>query len=405
MKKLMLRISIMVVFFCFAAAGHAPAMETLGGVQIHGFISQGFLISDEYNYLSHDSKKGSFQYNEMGINFSKDVTDKLRIGVQVFSRDLGDAANNKVTIDWAYGDYKWRDWLGLRAGRIKLPFALYTETRDMDMLRTSIVMPQGMYNDLTRDAGIALNGVGLYGYVPIGVAGSLDYYVLGGAMNMDLDSGLGKYTNSQLTAINGEINGQIDAETAYAGRLRWNTPLSGLALNVTASKVDMKYPIMANIPGLGNVQMQLESETFVNIIGVEYTWKDLLLAVEYKQQDSDSTTTSILGTNVSSKTTEAYYLSAAYRLTDWLEVGSYYSVTYPDNDDRDGDKLKAAGQPDHGAWQKDLALSVRFDINPNWCFKIEGHQVNGTAEVLALDNPTRNDKTWSYFAAKATFSF
>ena len=34
------------------------------------------------------------------------------------------------------------------------------------------------------------------------------------------------------------------------------------------------------------------------------------------------------------QTTEGYYVSAGYRFTDWLEVGSYYSVFYGDKDDR-----------------------------------------------------------------------
>ena len=85
--------------------------------------------------------------------------------MQLFSRDLGDAANNKINLDWAYADYRQWDWLGLRIGRVKLPIGLYNETRDMDMLRTCIVLPQGIYNELERDNLIALNGMGLYGHV------------------------------------------------------------------------------------------------------------------------------------------------------------------------------------------------------------------------------------------------
>ncbi|MGB5159306.1 hypothetical protein [Desulfobacterium sp. N47] len=100
----MKRILIIIAAFMTIGWGSqavAVEMDALGGVSIHGFISQGFLTSGEYNYLAHNSKTGSFEYNEMGINFSKQVTDKLRIGAQIFSRDLGDVGNNKVTIDWA----------------------------------------------------------------------------------------------------------------------------------------------------------------------------------------------------------------------------------------------------------------------------------------------------------------
>jgi hypothetical protein len=100
MKKLIVFMTILTL------AGWAipAAAYEVGGVDIHGFISQGFLYSDGYNYLANDTEDGSFEYNEMGINFSRQMTDKLRIGVQFFSRDLGDAANNKITVDWAYAE-------------------------------------------------------------------------------------------------------------------------------------------------------------------------------------------------------------------------------------------------------------------------------------------------------------
>ena len=190
------RKNIGVIALCVLAAFGLFAMPagamTTAGVDVHGFISQGFLYSDEYNYLAHNSTDGSFEYNEFGINFSKNLTDKLRMGIQFFSRDIGDAGNNKVTVDWAYGDYRFQDWFGLRAGRIKLPLGLYNETRDVDMLRTSIVMPQSIYGDLSRDTMIAANGTGLYGDVNLGAAGNANYQFVVGALTSDYDSGLGK---------------------------------------------------------------------------------------------------------------------------------------------------------------------------------------------------------------------
>jgi len=38
-------------------------------VAIHGFISQGYLKSDHNDFLA-ETEKGSFQFNEMGLNFS-----------------------------------------------------------------------------------------------------------------------------------------------------------------------------------------------------------------------------------------------------------------------------------------------------------------------------------------------
>ncbi|MDA8139591.1 MAG: hypothetical protein M0036_13155, partial [Desulfobacteraceae bacterium] len=381
--------------FTLGALDDAQAGTDLGGVQIHGFISQGFLYTDTYNYLANDTKDGSFEYNEMGINFGKQLNDKLRIGMQLFSRDLGDAANNKVTVDWAYADYRWQDYLGLRAGRIKLPIGFYNETRDMDMLRTSIVLPQGIYNDLLRDNMIAANGVSLYGNVGLKAAGSLEYQLLAGVTQADVDNGVGKYTNSGLAPLGGTLDGDIKSDTSYAGALRWETPLKGLRVGYSI----INSPFIQVPVRFGAMPLEIDASRNVQIYSAEYTWRDLIVAAEYMIRKDEST---IMGLTTST-TAESYYLSAAYRFVDWFTLGAYYSEFYPNKDHKDGDNLAIA----NNAWEKDLALTLRFDINDYWIFKIEGHAVNGTANVLCSDNPGNDfaDSQWYYGAAKLSFSF
>jgi len=380
---------VMATFCLFSSITVAMEVE---GVNIHGFVSQGFLMSDQYNYLTENSKDGSFAYNEAGINFSKSLTDKLLFGIQLFSRDLGDVANNKVTIDWAYGDYRLKDWFGIRAGRIKLPIGLYNETRDIDMLRTGIVMPQSIYSDLLRDTSIAANGVGIYGNVDLSAVGSIDYQAVAGQMNIDNDSGFEKWFNSRFTPLF-SLAGSTDTDTAYVGNLRWNTPLDGLVLGISGMTVDAQNPILT---GRGASMTQETSSEIIRFF-TEYTWKNLLLASEYQTFKTES----IIGPNESEVTSENYYLSASYRFTDLFSLGTHYSVVYPNKDDKDGEKLAFKS----AASEKDLALSLRFDINEYIVFKVEGHKVDGTAKVNEIDNPDRTEDDFYYGAAKVTFSF
>jgi len=101
--------------------------ELSDNLQIHGFASQGVLKTSANNYLSPDSRRGTADFNEFGLNVSDRVTPDLTVGLQLFARDLGNQGNDTLTLDWAYGDYHWRDWLGLRAGKIRLPLGLYNE--------------------------------------------------------------------------------------------------------------------------------------------------------------------------------------------------------------------------------------------------------------------------------------
>jgi len=388
------------IFMCCALAcsglfsGSALALEA-GGVDIHGFVSQGFIISDKYNYLTHNSKEGSFEYNEIGINFSKDLTDRLRLGVQLFSRDLGDVGNNKLTVDWAYGDYRIKDWLGFRAGRIKLPMGFYNETRDMDMLRTQVVMPQSIYADLLRDTVIAVNGAGLYGNIDLSMMGSLDYQLVAGAMNMDNENGFEKYFEARSQGAF-SVDGDSDSDITYAGSIRWNTPLDGLALGVSVMSNTVDTPIVVG----GVLKANNESENSFYTVSVEYLWGDLTLAAEYQQYKIDYTLTGQVARK-GTQTSEGYYLSASYRFTDLFSMGAYYSVLYPDDEDKNGNNFAYKSD----AWEKDLALSLRFDLNDYTVFKIEGHHVDGTARVNFVDNPNREENEFQYGVAKITFSF
>lgn len=395
MKRLILVLTILTIA---TWAGPVAAYEA-GGVDIHGFITQGFLYSDTYNYLADDTKDGSFEYNEVGLNFGKPLTDKLRVGVQFFSRDLGDAANNKVTIDWAYGDYRFKDWLGLRAGKIRTPFGLYSEIHDMDVLRTCIVMPQGVYTDLLRDAAIAMNGVSLYGQVPAGAAGGFDYQLLTGKVPLDNDSGISKSINNSLSSISPVemvVDGAVSGDTAYAGRFFWETPLPGLRLGYSIYKLDIEIPILVG----GLLETVCEMDLLYQIYSAEYVWNNLTVAAEYVTTDHDL---QMLGLK-SSRAAEAYYLSATYQFVDWFTLGAYYAEYYPDRDDKSGDNQSLV---DHRAWEKDLALTLRFDINEYWVFKIEGHAVDGTANVLGIDNDGNDFSSgkWYYGAAKLSFNF
>ena len=70
--------------------------------------------------------------------------------------------------------------------------------------------------------------------------------------------------------------------------------------------------------------------------------------------------------------------------------------------DRDGATLAVPSD----AYQKDLALSLRFDPTSWWVFKVEGHYIHGT-DLLADNaaNPSRNNDGWFMLALKTTFSF
>ncbi len=109
---------------------------TLDGrqVQVHSFASQGFMYSNENNYLSAPTSNGTLALTDFGANISAQVTDKFRIGAQIYDYNLGDLGNWYPQLDWATGDYRFKDWLGVRAGKVKTVLGLFNDVQDMQFL-------------------------------------------------------------------------------------------------------------------------------------------------------------------------------------------------------------------------------------------------------------------------------
>jgi hypothetical protein len=96
---------------------HAQVSFTVGEreVQVHGYLSGGAAASTDNNYLRMNTSGGSL-FTEAGLNLSSQITDRFRIGAQVYDRYIGELGKGRVYLDWAFADYRLRDWIGFRAG-------------------------------------------------------------------------------------------------------------------------------------------------------------------------------------------------------------------------------------------------------------------------------------------------
>jgi len=400
---------VLVIFFILAATGSGSAFEE-GAVSIHGFASTGYMRSDYNNFLLA-SEDGSFEFNEIGINFGVAIAENMRVGLQLYSFDLGDIGNNEVTLDWAFLDYEWKEWLGLRVGKIKTPYGLYNETQDYDMLRTCILLPQSVYYKYRRGTDVSTQGMALYGNIPLSRAGKMKYDIYFGAPSIDTDGGIAK----ELT------KGDLAFESArmkylIGGRLLWLAPLKGLKFGANYTYYDHGYKGILGLdiplgPGLTielplNVDVTLDNP-YKYIFSVEYDYGDLNLALEYSYMDSgiwfgmDYSSLGIppLLPEYISVNTSGFYALVSYRLCRWLELGTYYSIYYQELQ-QESDELRDT--------QKDLALSARFDINQSWLVKAEVHFMGGAGLLTELDNPDGTgsyESKWTLFAIKTTFNF
>jgi hypothetical protein len=382
-----------------AAAAQEP--EDFGsGVEIHGFVSQGFIKTTDNNYLA-ESERGSFEFSEVGLNFTKQVTDELRLGVQLFAHELGPFGNYAPQVDWYYLDYRLWDWLGLRVGHTKMPYGLYNEINDIDVARVPVLLPQSIYPADHREFLVAQTGAEIYGDVPLGPAGVLEYRAYGGTLFSALpdDSAPGVSVEKVATRY------------VFGGRALWYPPLFGLRAGVSgqALRLDSEYgltpDLLAVLQAIALVPADLPVPVPVKfrvkrwVASLQYATHDLDLSAEYSRLtgDFESPMPLLLPPHT---VNERYVVMASYRVSSWFTPGLYYSVYYPNVENR-------RGRESH---QHDLAVTVRYDLNLNWLLKLEGHYLRGTA---ALDNRSLRDgleqselsPTWGMLIVKTTAYF
>ncbi len=391
------------------AVASAIEIESIG-VEVHGFASQGFAKGTRENdYIISNSGKGSFQFNEFGLNASKEIIPDLRIGAQIYAQERGNYGHDRVTLDWGYADYRFRDWLGFRAGKIKNPIGLYGDSRDTDSLRTFVFLPQPVYEDGMRDLFIAMYGGGVYGTILIGKAGELAYQAQVGTLLMSADDGTALRAASKIMEGMPTTLGvsyvkmtDMDPKLGVVHSLEWRPPVPGLRLVASGfhGSMDAKAYTNAILPQYNNLSLSFSNYKLFNY-GFEQTWRDLVVAGEFSVMDFKTTS---MGRS-SASNLQSWYISATYQLTDWLQPGIYYTERYSYRGDWDGSKYHAAtGRPAHNAYSKDLALALKFDPLKYVTIKMEGHLIEGTAMLDASEFMTA--KKHSYlFATKLTLSF
>ena len=407
MKKTVTTFIILSV--CLAISNVSWGTDHLGGIDIHGFISQGYLKSTEdQEYMAYGIKDGTFQFNEMGINFSTNVTDELRIGTQFMAFDLGHLGNDEIILDWAFADYRYEDWLGLRAGLIKIAHGLYNETRDVDLLRTNVFLPASVYGELFRDAFTRMKGVGIYGLLPFGIS----YQAIYGATTVETDGGLVEAFESLLYM---EAS-SVEVGNAYNLNIQWLTPVDNLKFGGSIYAIDtfkingavVSNPESDKLKLIAGRDINLDFETIqATVFSFEYLLENLVFSAEYTQDKLE------FSYNLSPDTKlmpfdfvmEGYYFRMSYRFTDWFECGLLYSELYFDKDDKSGREMAKQGVAKYkaDAYLKDTGLSLRFDLNSNWLIKLEAHYMNGT--FLVVGPPLSDEYEWQFYAAKFTYSF
>ena len=357
-------------------------------LETHGFASFGYLRTWGNNWLDDDTTDGTTEFTEAALNVLARPIDRLRLGAQLFTRDLGRYDNGRVTLDWAYADYRAADWFGIQAGRIKYPVGLFNEDLDVDAARVPVFLAPAVYSLRARDLFISTDGAKTYGLVSAGPVGRFEYSLFGGDTPYSNQGGLAGYL-SDVGA--GERIESISGTWIAGGMLHWHTPLRGLGFRV--SLVDLHgFTVIGQTAG--TTLETTSGDYYFGVASAIYETGPLTFAAEYSRARG-RLDTHVGGVLINSATNnfEDSYLSASWHVLPRLDLYLAGGAAFADANDRSGEHAYT------------LVLAVALTPIDHWSIKLEGRQVDGTLGIVAADNPGGSKHHWQVLALKTTVDF
>jgi hypothetical protein len=372
------------VFACFCAGQLTVQAQDFKifdrEVEIHGFASQGLIYTNTNNWLAMNTSQGSAAFTDFGFNVSTSVTDKLRVGAQLYDRNLGQLGQYHPSLDWAVADYRFKSWFGVRGGKVKTALGLYTDTQDLDFLRVFALLPQSVYPTDLRDATIAHLGGDVYGNLSLKHRlGDLAYTAYAGHRSDSLHGGY-VYLAGQYGLYYSSYGG-----LQYGADLRWNTPLKGLLIGASRMNENITGQATAKNPSSLGPAYFPESDhskaDWTNQFYGEYTMGKLRIDSEYRRFVHDayySAFGSVALTNLTD--VRGWYVSGTYRVMKRLALGSYYSRYSITSVTGGPEGAYVPSQTDTSLPANhiyDRVISARVDLKRFWNVKVEGHFMNG----------------------------
>lgn len=389
-----------------------------GDLQFHGFVSQAYITTSDNNVFGNSDNGGSFGLTEAGFNASVRPLPRLQLSAQVLSRRAGEGSSGMPRLDYAIIDYQVyaheANQFGIRVGRLKNPFGFYNETRDVAFTRPSILLPQSIYFDRTRNLGLSSDSVQLYGDAAI-----FNWGTFSTQFGVTLPVVDNRDTESSLLGL--VRPGSLNREVSYIGRGIFETNDKRLRLGVSGIWLNTSYDPNNKLNDLiGSGALQFTPVFF----SAQYNTERWTLTSEYAirpfhyNNNFGVAEPTARGLNGLDFVGESYYFQGEYRFTPKWEGIVRYDALFTDRSDRDG-KDWVAERPTHRSglahsrFAKDITVGLRWNVTPQFMLRAEYHYVNGTAWLSGLDNPIDlrtgrpfdTDQHWHLYAIQASYRF
>jgi hypothetical protein len=404
------------VLILVAALGAAPPPALAlsdADLQVHGVLSQGWLLSDGNNVNgSSDDAGGSGEFRELGVNVSWHPAGSLLFAAQTAAVENGKAIDEDVNLE--YGLVDWtplsgeRGRIGARAGRLKLPIGFYNDSRDAVFTRPGIIMPNSVY--------LETNGARSFGYFSLDGGGAYADWLAGEqALYVEL-IGAGPQelgANAEIAILRNPASGHFELDQAFIGRIAEDYAGGRVraALSILSSR--LRYTNASG--GLFTDDGTLRFDQAV--LSLQYNWECVSITAEatarHIELDDLNQTPTPAGFVIApvKQDPAGYYVQGSLRVTPQWQWTLRYDEQIRDIQDRHGREQAAApgGLPRHYYFADDWTIATRYDLLSNVAVWAEFHYVDGVGWVNPLDNPGFNsggaERYWNLFTTMVGVRF
>lgn len=367
---------------------HAGVPDT---IQAHGFMSQALIVSRHNDFFGPSSQDGgSLQYTEIGANVSMRPTNSLLISAQVLSRRAGDDNENyEPKLDYGLLDYQFNTdanrGTGIQLGRIKHPYGLYNQTRDVAFTRPGILLPQSIYFDRTRSPALSSDGIIFYDEE---LMNSGTFYFHAGVGQVQTDS------NVKETVIPQGLSGTVQGKNSYIGQVKYEHDAGRIVLAFTAAQ--------ANIEAKTNKEGDSDFKFQPYIFSFQYNAEDWSLTSEYalrKQSMSDwesSPGYKTIG--------ESWYIQYTRRFLENWQWLVRYDTQVNDRSDKNGNRYEQkTNNKGYSQFAHDWTGGLRWSVSSKFLISAEYHYIDGTGWLPK--SSSNDDRYWDMLLFQTSWRF
>ncbi len=367
-------------------------------IQFHGFLSQGLFSTTGNNIYGNSKNSVSAGLTEIGLNVSYQALNNLSFAVQGLYRRAGQRTGDwgEVSLDFAFVDLNFLNFrdgrMGVRGGRVKNPWGLYNETRDVAFTHPTISLPL-TYFDRSRTLFLSMDGGQFYA----------DYNTAIGVFSFKFNYGFIQADDPELLqsiVLDPNIPGHLESKSSFITHLSYETVDRDFMFAFSYADVRLTYIEHGGFDPYAGLEGEIDALMFSG----QYNGERFSFTGEYSLHWNRMR--GLMQDN--SPVSEMWYVQAGYRVLDNLQIMLRYDSYVQNKYDKKGESFHAnTGLPAHLMFTQDIVVGVRWDITPAWMLRAEYQRVHGASAVSLLDNPNIMDLAlnWNVYALQLAFRF